>query len=142
GHRGHRQCPVQRAGDDAASGAALRGRAGRRGRAPPVREHPRGGGVIAALLGLLLAVPADARLTLHVGAHQIERIAPDFELVETEGPLRAELLPSGNELLLEPAGPGIARAFLFARREVQVIEVAIDASFPAPAPPPSCAAVK
>ena len=61
---------------------------------------------------------------------------------ETEGPLRAELLPSGNEVLLEPSGKGLARAFLFGRREVHVIEVAVDAAFPEPGPAPSCTAVK
>jgi len=96
----------------------------------------------AVLPALLLAVPADARLTLHAGGPQIEKIAWSVEAVETEGPLRAELLPSGNEVLLEPSGKGLARAFLFGRREVHVIEVAVDAAFPEPGPAPSCTAVK
>jgi len=91
---------------------------------------------------LLLAIPADARLTLHAGEHRIERIALAAETVETEGPLHAELLPSGNELLLEASAKGLARAFLFARHEVRVIEVAIDTPFPDPGPEPTCATVK
>ena len=91
---------------------------------------------------LLLAVPADARLSLQPGQHRIEKIAWRAELVEAEGPLRAELLPSGNELLLEPQGPGVARAFLFSPREVHVIEVFIGAPPPPPAGKPSCETVK
>ena len=97
--------------------------------------------MIAALL-LVLAIPADARLSLRAGAQAIEKIQRGVLAVETEGPLRAELLPSGNELLLEPKVKGIARAFLFARHEVRVIEVAIDTGFPPPGPPPSCTSVK
>jgi len=97
---------------------------------------------VTLLLALLLAVPAELRLSLHAGEHHIEKISWLAEAVESEGPLRAELLPSGNELLLEPSGRGLARAFLFTRREVKVIEVAIDAAFPEPAPLPTCAAVK
>ena len=96
----------------------------------------------AALLALLFAIPADARVSLHAGAHRIEKISPGFEAVETEGPLHAELLPSGDELLLEPSGPGVARAFLFARREVRVVEVFIDTPAPPPAAKPLCATVK
>ena len=96
----------------------------------------------AALLALLFAIPADARLSLHGGDHRIEKISPGFEAVETEGPLRAELLPSGDELLLEPTGQGIARAFLFARREVRVVEIFIDTPLPPPAGKPLCATVK
>jgi hypothetical protein len=92
------------------------------------------------ILALLLAIPADARLTLH--DRSIQKLQYAVEAVETEGPLRAELLPSGNELLLEPAGKGLGRAFLFGRREVHVIEVAVDASFPEPGPLPTCESVK
>jgi hypothetical protein len=98
--------------------------------------------VTLALLALLLAVPAEKRLSLHAGDHRIEKLDFAVEAVEAEGPLRAELLPSGNELLLEPSGPGIARAFLFTRHEVRVIEIAVDAGFPAAAPPPTCPVVK
>jgi hypothetical protein len=89
---------------------------------------------------LLLAVPADARIGLHAGEHHIEKIDP-ADAVETEGPLHAELLPSGNELLLEPSAKGVAHAFLFSRRQVRVIEVLIDTPPPAPAARPSCPAV-
>ncbi len=99
--------------------------------------------MIAALLTLLFAIPADARLSLHGGDHRIEKISPGFEAVETEGPLRAELLPSGDELLLEPTGQGVARAFLFARREVRVVEIFIDTPLPPlPLRKPLCATVK
>jgi len=96
---------------------------------------------VIALLALL-AVPADARLSLHAGAHVIEKVQPGLLAVEAEGPLRAELLPSGNEVLLEPQAKGIARVFLFARHDVRVIEVAIDTPFPEPGPAPSCPVVK
>ena len=95
---------------------------------------------LAALL--LLAIPADARVSLHPGQHHIEKIIWRAEIVEAEGPLRAELLPSGNELLLEPQGPGIARAFLFSAREVHVVEVLIDTPAPPPAGKPTCETVK
>lgn len=97
---------------------------------------------MTALLALLLAVPAEARLTLTAGARHIEKIVDGVAAVESEGPLRAELLPSGNELLLETAQPGLARVFLFLHREVRVLEVAIDVPFPPPGPAPTCAVVK
>lgn len=97
---------------------------------------------MTALLLLLLAVPADGRLALQTGARHIEKIVEGVEAVESEGPLRAELLPSGNELLLETQKPGLARVFLFLRREVRVLEVAVDVPFPQPAPPPTCPVVK
>jgi len=97
---------------------------------------------LIAAAALLLAIPADARLSLRAGAHAIEKVRPGFVAVETEGPLHAELLPSGNELLLEPQAKGIARAFLFGRHEVHVVEVAIDTAFPEPGPLPSCTSVK
>ncbi|MCA1829647.1 MAG: hypothetical protein ABR567_14325 [Myxococcales bacterium] len=93
------------------------------------------------LLALLVAVPADLRLSLHSGEHRIEKIDWRAESVETEGPLHAELLPSRNELLLEPNGKGVARAFVFSRREVRVVEAFIDTPLPPPAEKPSCAAV-
>lgn len=95
----------------------------------------------AALLALLLAIPAEARLSLHAGEHRIERIDP-ADVVETEGPLRAELLPGGNELLLEPSAKGVARAFLFTRRQVRVIEIFVDTEPPPPAATPACPIVK
>jgi len=91
---------------------------------------------------LLFAIPADARVMLHAGAYRIEKISPGFDAVETEGPLHAELLPSGDELLLEPQSRGVARAFLFARHEVRIVEVFIDTPVPPPAPKPACATVK
>jgi hypothetical protein len=97
---------------------------------------------VTLALALLLAVPADKRLSLYAGSHQIEKLDLVVLAVEAEGPLHAELLPSGNELLLEPLGPGIARAFLFARHEVRVIEIAVDTPFAPAAPPPSCTMVK
>ena len=95
--------------------------------------------MIAVLL--LLAIPADLRLSLHVGEHHIEKIDWRAESVETEGPLRAELLPSGNELLLEPSAKGVGRAFVFARREVRVVEVFIDTRLPPPPEKPVCVSV-
>ncbi len=95
-----------------------------------------------ALAALLVAIPADARISLQTGAHRIEKISPGFDAVETEGPLHAELLPSGDELLLEPSAKGVARAFLFARREVRVVEVFIDTPLPPPGEKPACATVK
>ena len=103
-----------------------------------------------AALALLLcpwsaarAVPPDARLALQLKQPRIEKLGPEFTVVEVDDPkvLRAELLPSG-ELLLEPVGPGVAHAFLFARRLVRVVEVAVDKPLPAPAPAPTglCAA--
>lgn len=97
---------------------------------------------MSLVLALLVAVPAEARMSFHAGSQAIEKISPDTEAVEVEGPLRAELLPSGNEMLLEPLGKGIARVFLFAPREVRVIEIAIDAEFPPSALPPVCPTVK
>ena len=94
-----------------------------------------------ALLALLSAIPAEARLSLHADEHRIEKIDP-ADIVETEGPLHAELLPSGNELLLEPSAKGVARAFLFTRRQVRVIEIFIDTEPPPPAAPPACLIVK
>jgi hypothetical protein len=102
----------------------------------------------ALLLGLLLALPAravppDARLQLSQRLPRIEKVGPEFTIALVDDPkvLRAELLPSG-ELLLEPAGPGVARVFLFAKRLVRVVEVAVETALPAPAPPPAglCAA--
>jgi hypothetical protein len=51
-------------------------------------------------------------------------------------------LPSGNELLLEPSGKGVAHAFLFTHREVRAIEIFIDTPQPPPAEKPLCATVK
>lgn len=94
------------------------------------------------LAALLLAVPADLRLSLHAGEHRIAQIDWRAESVETEGPLRAELLPSGNEILLEPLGKGVARAFVFTRREVRVIEAFVDTPLPPPGERPACETVK
>jgi hypothetical protein len=68
---------------------------------------------------------------------RFEKLGPEFNAAEVDDPkvLRAELLPSG-ELLLEPLAPGQARVFLFARRLVRVIEVAVDEKLPAPSPAP------
>jgi len=96
--------------------------------------------LIATLL--LLAVPADLRLSLHAKEHRIEKIVWRVEAVETEGPLRAELLPSGNELLLEPTGAGVGRVFLFGPRDVKVIEAFVDTPQPAGPARPACETVK
>lgn len=94
------------------------------------------------LLALLLAVPAELRLTMHSGEHRIEKIDWLAVSIETEGPLHAELLPSGNEVLLEPSAKGIGRAFVFTRREVRVIEAFIDLPLPPPPGKPACTVVK
>ena len=94
-----------------------------------------------ALCALLLAIPAEVRLSLHAGEHRIEKIEP-ADAAETEGPLHAELLPSGNELLLEPSAKGVARAFLFSRRQVRVIEIFVDTERPLPAAPPACPVIE
>lgn len=83
------------------------------------------------LLALLLAAPADQRLSLPLKAPHIQRVEPGTSSVEAEGPVRAELLPS-DELLIEPLKAGVARVFLFSRRMVRVIEIAIDAPLPPP----------
>ena len=90
---------------------------------------------------LLLAIPAEGRLSLHAGAHHIEKIEP-ADFAEAEGPLRVEMLPSGNELLLEPSARGVGRAFLFSRRQVRVIEIYVDTALPETAAKPACASVK
>ena len=91
------------------------------------------------------AVPPDARLEISGRAPRIEKIEPGFTAVESDAPLivRAELLPSGNELLLEPAGAGVAHVFLFAPRLVRALEVGVDARLASAAPPPrGCPAVR
>ncbi len=102
--------------------------------------------LLAGLLfaaGAARAVPPDARLQLTAKQPRIEKVGPEFTVVEVDDPkiLRAELLPSG-ELLLEPLGPGLAHAFLFAKRLVRVVEVSVGAPLPAPGPAPAglCAA--
>ena len=86
------------------------------------------------LLALVLALagPGDKRLVLRPGQKSIEKIAPGAEAVEG-----AELLPSGNEVLIEK--PGLV--FVFHRREVHVFEVA--ASFtPRKAKPTGCPVIR
>ena len=85
-----------------------------------------------------LALPPDARLELTGKAPRIEKIDDGFTAVEVDDPkvVRAELLPSG-ELLLEPLAAGEAHVFLFARRLVRVVEVAVGRPLAAPAPPPA-----
>lgn len=92
------------------------------------------------LVALLLAIPAEARLSLHAGEHRIEKIDP-VDAVEAEGPLHAELLPSGNELLLEPKEKGVGHVFLFTHRRVHVIEVYIDTPAPKDPEKPRCIAI-
>ena len=84
-----------------------------------------------------LALPPDARLELSGKAPRIEKIDDGFTAVEVDDPrvVRAELLPSG-ELLLEPLAAGEAHVFLFAKRLVRVVEVAVGRPLAAPAPPP------
>lgn len=93
-------------------------------------------------LAWALAVPVDQRLSLKPADRRIEKIEPGVLAVEAEGPLRAELLPSGNEVLIEPSGKGIGRVFLFLRREVRVIEIAIGTASTPPPPRPACESVK
>lgn len=92
------------------------------------------------LAALLLAAPPDARIALRLRAPHIEKVAPGFGAVETDGDLRAELLPS-DELLLEPRARGVFHVFLYARRFVRVLEVAVDVPLP-PAPAGGCAVVR
>ena len=91
---------------------------------------------------MLLAVPADLTLSLHAGAAKIEKIDWPAQAVAAQGPLRAELLPSGNEVLLEPQAKGVAHVFVFTPRQVRVIEAYVDTPPPEKPPPPSCATVK
>ena len=99
-------------------------------------------GAALGLLALCLTAPAralppDARLELTGRAPRIEKIDDGFTAVEVDDPkvVRAELLPSG-ELLLEPLAAGEAHVFLFAKRLVRVVEVAVGRPLAAPAPPP------
>jgi hypothetical protein len=92
---------------------------------------------VIAALALLLAVPAEKHLALPSGAHHIEKIAPGALAVETSGPLKAELLPSGNEVLIEPQGAG--QVFLFYKRDVRVL--AVGAAPATDAKPPACAPI-
>lgn len=85
-----------------------------------------------ALAALLVAMPAEKRLPLPKAPH-IERVEAGTLAVETEGAVRAELLPS-DEVLIEGRGPG--RVFLFSRRLVRVIELSDE-----PAPAGGCAPV-
>ena len=94
-----------------------------------------------ALCAILLAIPAETRLSLHAGEQRIVKIGA-AEAVESEGPLRAELLPSGNELLLEAKAAGVGRAFVFEKRRVVVTEVFIDTPQPGEPGKPSCPTVK
>jgi hypothetical protein len=89
------------------------------------------------------AAPPDARLALEPGAPRIEKLPDgfDFVLVDSPSVLQAELLPTG-ELLLDPKSPGEARVFLFSRRLVRVLEVAVGRPLPAPDPPPTGACAK
>lgn len=98
--------------------------------------------VAAALLPCAaLALPPDARLELHGTGPHFEKIDPAFDgaLVDPPALLRVEILPSG-ELLLEAKGKGIARVFLFSKRLVRVVEVAVDEKLGPAAQP--CAPVK
>jgi hypothetical protein len=83
------------------------------------------------LAALLLAIPPDVR----VQAAKIQKIDEGALAVESEGSLRAELLPSGNELLLEGSS---GRAFVFYRHVVKVIEVGLQ---PSQGEPPKCAPI-
>lgn len=92
------------------------------------------------LAALLLAAPPDERIALHLRAPRIEKIPPGFTAVETDGDLHAELLPS-DEVLLEPRSRGVFHVFLYARRRVRVLEVAVDVSLP-PLPQGGCATIR
>jgi hypothetical protein len=80
---------------------------------------------------LLLASPPDVRLA----AAKIQKIDEGALAVESEGSLRAELLPSGNELLLEGSA---GRAFVFYRHVVRVYELGPPL---ASSTPPACAPI-
>jgi hypothetical protein len=128
---------------------------GRSGQKPALRARPLQKSLLAtslaraALAALLClapparAIPPDARLALEGKKPHIEKLDGSFASIDTsdEQVVRAELLPSG-ELLLEPRGRGQARVFLFARRLVRVIEVAVDEPLPEPAPAPSGACAR
>lgn len=77
------------------------------------------------------------QLSLH--ARQIEKTTAIA--VDCDGPVHAELLPSGNEVLIEATGRGIGHVFLFDRHEVRVIEVAVETAVET-GPAPACATVK
>ena len=89
---------------------------------------------------LLVAMPADKRLTMRTGAPLIERADAAVLSVEAEPPLRAELLASG-ELLLEAPQPGLFHVFLFSKRQVRAWEIAVGVPLP-PAPPGGCTEVR
>ena len=80
-------------------------------------------------------------LHLALGQKDIQKVNPPLA-VEARGAVRAELLPSGNEVLIEAAARGLGQVFLFDRREVRVIEVAVDVAPPEPGPLPTCPTVK
>ena len=81
-------------------------------------------------------------LLLHLALNEkhIEKV--NALAVDRDGPVRAELLPSGNEVLIEATGKGLGHVFLFDRREVRVIEVAVETEPPPPGPAPVCETVK
>ncbi|HUJ26870.1 MAG TPA: hypothetical protein VLW85_12680 [Myxococcales bacterium] len=79
-------------------------------------------------------------LHLSLGAQSIQKVSA--LAVDRDGPVRAELLPSGNEVLIEATGRGIGHVFLFDRHELRVIEVAVDVEPPPPGPVPACETVK
>jgi hypothetical protein len=79
-------------------------------------------------------------LQLALGQKEIRQVSA--VAVEASGPVHAELLPSGNEALIEATGRGIGHVFLFDRHEVRVIEVAVDTPPPEPGPVPTCPTVK
>jgi hypothetical protein len=83
------------------------------------------------LAALLLAIPPDLRLP----APKIQKIDEGAVAVESEGGLHAELLPSGNEVLLEGKA---GRVFLFYRHSVQVIEIGLQQP---DSEPPQCAPI-
>lgn len=83
------------------------------------------------------AAPPDARLALKLKVPRIEKLPDGFTFVLVDAPdvLDAELLSTG-ELLLDPKSPGEAHVFLFSRRLVRVLELAVERPLLAPEPAP------
>ena len=80
-------------------------------------------------------------LLLHLALNETHIEKVNALAVDRDGPVRAELLPSGNEVLIEATGKGVGHVFLFDRREVRVIAVAVETQVEE-GPVPTCTVVK